>query len=226
MKIDKKSLRNLIGSGKTKRAIDQLLLVTTKVDETLVGQVTNQKNRYSELKRQEINGTLSTDEVFRQRAIISTALLTIINDLPDVYSVELKKDESDTPTPTQAIVTPPPSTSPQHITHAPTPMSTIIPNNPNGQPLNALNYVLLFLLMLMIVIGVLTFFLTSGYGNDKTVQYFILIFLGLIVAAFTHGVMNSRSSIEGNTSKLIVRIGGPIVAFVLTVVGGYYFLAL
>ena len=220
MKIDKNKLRNLIGSGKTERAIKELLVVTAKVDEATHSQVTNLQSQYNKLRSEEIAGILSTDESGRRYAKINKSLLDMISLLPNGYPVKQQKLTITTPTDSpQTVHTPP--TTPIANTVQPT---VSIPINPNAQPLSALNYMLLFLLMLVIVIGVLTFFLTSGYGDNKTVQYFILVFLGLIVAAFTHGVMNSRSNLEGNTSKLMVRIGGPIVAFVLTVAGGYYFL--
>ncbi len=203
MKIDKNKLRNLIGSGKTERAIKELLVVTAKVDEATHSQVTNLQGQYNKLRSEEIAGILSTDESGRRYAKINKSLLTIIVVLPDNYPNEPKKDS---PKPTTGNGTPPPPTPPQNR------------QSNYSQPLDPTNYVLLFILLLFMLVGMYAFF--SQDGLNGTEKYLLLVLLGLIVGVGTHGVMNSRSNVESK----VLRLGGPIVACLLIVFGGYYFL--
>jgi len=188
-KIDKERLRTLIGKGKTEQAIKELLVITAKVDEDVHNQVINLQNQYAQLRKEEINNTISKEEAYRRRAIINTALLAIID------------SPSDEP--------------------------PIIPGFSKGGSHSSTSttnvYVFIFLVLLVVTISTLGVLVAVEDAHHPFIHYCILVIMGLMVGAFTHGVMNSRSRLETKSPKLILQLSGPIVACLLTVVGGYYF---
>jgi len=212
--INKELLHSLIGQVKTEKVIEELYSIVEKVDKALISQVINQKSKYTDLNRHEINGTLSNDEIFRRRNTINTALLAIIDGLPDKYPTEPEDNTPGMPVSTSETV----PTSPQPPTE-----DTNNSNNSNGQPLSALNYVLLFLLLLAVSIGTLAWLAVEGLTKDDFMRYFLLVILGLVVGTFTHGVMRSNSRLEGRKAGFVLQLGGPIVACFLTIYGGFHF---
>lgn len=212
--IDKNKIRQLIGKGKTKEAIEELLVVSAKVSEDTYNQVTNLQAQYNRLRSQELSNIISHDEATRGHAKANTSLLAIINLLPDEYPAEPKaktNDETAEPN-TQSLSNIPPVKPPVNTNTS--------SGGGNSQPLDAFNYVLLLLLLLFMFIGVYAYFDFTREGIDSTEKYVLLVILGLIAAIGTHGVMNSQSNLTNKS----LQLGGPIVAFMLTVLGGYYFL--
>ena len=62
----------------------------------------------------------------------------------------------------------------------------------------------------------------AAFGVTGSIYYMLLILLGLCTAAFLFGAMRSHAKYEGKSWYGTVKLGGPVVVFVVVVFGGAY----
>ncbi|HEY4407013.1 MAG TPA: hypothetical protein VGN55_20395 [Xanthobacteraceae bacterium] len=95
-----------------------------------------------------------------------------------------------------------------------------------AQPLSASRYAFVGFCGLALTILV-AWYLTqrmevlAAYGPQA--YYFVLVLLGIAVAVFLFGVLRSTASLKGTQFGYAIDLGGPAVAAVLVVCGGFYF---
>ena len=94
------------------------------------------------------------------------------------------------------------------------------------QGLSAWGYAILSGAGLLIAIALLFVFIKaiptlSQYGIQGNIFYVLLVPLGLSTAAFTFGAMRSYAQFKGHVFSGTVEAGGPFVAAVLVVIGGF-----
>lgn len=89
-------------------------------------------------------------------------------------------------------------------------------------------YALISLVAFLCCMAVLVLLLVNaekltGLGLTEHVYYIVLVPMGLAAAVFLFGVLSSSATFEGSVLGGTLKLGGPIVAAALVVVGGYYF---
>lgn len=94
------------------------------------------------------------------------------------------------------------------------------------QPLSPLAYAIISLVAFFIGIGLFLLFIFKAndfleQGIDKKVFYVLLLPMGLSAAAFLFGTMRSYARYKGKIFSGVLELGGPVVLFVLVVVGGF-----
>ncbi len=94
------------------------------------------------------------------------------------------------------------------------------------QPLSPLHYALVSLIAFVAGSGLLWLYLSKAddliaQGIGEKVFYILLIPLGFSAAAFLFGAMRSYATYTGNALGWMLELGGPIVIFVLVVIGGF-----
>ncbi len=98
--------------------------------------------------------------------------------------------------------------------------------NSERQPLSPLTYTFISMGGFVIGISLLLLFIFKSdnlisQGIDEKVFYILLLPLGLSVAAFLFGAMRAYATFKGKVLGGLLELGGPIVASVLVVVGGF-----
>ncbi len=86
--MNKKELQSLISQGLIKKVLKALETIGEKVDYDLRNEIILQASRYSVFSKEKIGGLLSFEQENLQLAKINTALLDIINRLPEHNSIE------------------------------------------------------------------------------------------------------------------------------------------
>jgi hypothetical protein len=89
------------------------------------------------------------------------------------------------------------------------------------------NFAILSLACFLCGIGLLAVMLWNGerlvaLGLVGQLYYIVLLPLGLAVAGFLFGVMRSFAAYKGKAFGGVLDLGGPIIGFALTVLGGFY----
>jgi len=79
MKLDIQKIRALIGSAKTKQAIEELLSIKTEYNNEII----NSQTRLSTLKRKELTGIISNSDANTERNSINYSLLEIMSMIED-----------------------------------------------------------------------------------------------------------------------------------------------
>ncbi len=103
--------------------------------------------------------------------------------------------------------------------------SSDTPQNPR-QPLSPLHYAIISLIAFVAGSGLLWLYLSKAddliaQGIGGKVFYILLIPLGFSTAAFLFGAMRSYATYTGNALGGMLELGGPVVIFVLVVIGGF-----
>ncbi len=139
--------------------------------------------------------------------------------------------ESETPTEASGPQDDPPSTPPETSNAPPPPTGgsggPVAPGSMSQQPLSPWAYMGVSGVGFLVAVGLLLFFVFQGprlvgLGFDQRVFYFLLVPLGLATAAFTFGGMRSFASLTQNVLSGPLELGGPVVAALLVVVGGFF----
>jgi len=98
--------------------------------------------------------------------------------------------------------------------------------SPPKQPLSSFTYALISLLAFAAGTGLLLLYIFKAkdliaQGIDKNVFYVLLLPLGFSTAAFLFGGMNSYAVYKEKAIGGTLKIGGPVVIFLLVVMGGF-----
>lgn len=85
-------------------------------------------------------------------------------------------------------------------------------------------YVLIAFTSLFFAVGLIIYFFTSDKVIGSRLYYILLVILSISIAIFTFGVLKSTASLtyEEKLYGYKLELTGPIVVFVLVVVGGFY----
>ena len=99
--------------------------------------------------------------------------------------------------------------------------------NPAEQPLSARTYLIVSAVGLMLVVGLMLFFVYKApdlvrNGISKAVFYVLLVPLGLSTGTFCFGAMRAYARYRGKLLGGFFELKGPIVVAALVVVGGFY----
>jgi hypothetical protein len=95
-----------------------------------------------------------------------------------------------------------------------------------SKTLSPFAYAVISFISFMAGVGLLCLFIFKAkdlvaQGIDAKVFYILLIPLGLCAAAFLFGAMSSIASYQGNVMDGRLRLGGPVIIFVLVIIGGF-----
>lgn len=197
-----KNLTTLIQNGKTELVLRAL--TTLKGQEDLVDDATLLLSRWTRVQEEIRKGTISTAESNLETNKINAALLHLVKsaDEQQINLDHLKIEMGD-------------STKSNNAT----------PNGAPGQPLSASKYVWISIIALIISI---VLFVTMAYFQSSLTRtlgdrayYFTLFPLAFSTAAFLFGVMHSYAIQKGKAFSQNLSLGGPIVAALLVIFGGF-----